>query len=138
MPSARDIGNTLLNLPAPNWHNSAMETSDDNLWQSLGLLRLALLALALINMLLPIIHLQTGSAAVSYHGLWNLLATVIAPTMAPLFVVVLLFDYLMSRVRAADAEGDTRALYTRIGRIELAVMALTLIFWVPYFIYLLN
>ena len=115
-----------------------METRDKNLWQSLGPLRLALIALTLINMLLPIINLQTGSTAVSYHGLWNLLATVIAPTMAPLFVVVLLFDYIMSRVRAADAEGETRALYTKIGRIELAVMALSLVFWIPYFINLLN
>jgi len=115
-----------------------METNDKNLWQSLGFLRLALLALVLINMLPPIINLQAGSIAVDYHGTWNLLATVIAPVMAPLLGVVLLFEYIMSRVRAADAEGERRALFTKIGRIELAVMLLALAFWIPFFIILMS
>lgn len=115
-----------------------MESGNRNLWQSLGFLRLALLALVLINVLLPLINLQAGSSAVGYHGLWKILSTVVAPVMAPLLAVVLLFDYLMSRVRAADAEGEQRELYLRIGRIELAVMAITLVFWVPFFINLMS
>lgn len=115
-----------------------MESTDKNLWQSLGFLRLALLALALINILLPIVNLAGGSTAFDYHDSWSLAATVIAPVMAPLLAVVLLFDYIMSRVRAADAEGEMRALFTKIGRIELAVIAIMLLFWIPYFINLLG
>ena len=47
--------------------------------------------------------------------------------------MVLLFDYIMSRVRAADAEGAERARFVRIGRIELAAMLLNLAIWIPYF-----
>ena len=114
-----------------------MTDSNRNLWQSLGFLRLALLALALLNALLPLVGILADIGA-GEHGLWNLLVTMITPVMAPLFVVVLLFDYLMSRVRAADAEGEQRALYLGIGRIELAVMLVTLLFWVPFFIKLMS
>ncbi|HEY5739610.1 MAG TPA: hypothetical protein VIW27_07780 [Gammaproteobacteria bacterium] len=114
-----------------------MTGSDKNLWQSLGFLRLALLALALLNALLPLVAILTDIGA-GEHGLWNLLVTMITPVMAPLFVVVLLFDYIMSRVRAADAEGERRLSYTRIARIELAVILLTLVFWVSFFIELMS
>ena len=58
--------------------------------------------------------------------------------MAPLLAVVLLFDYIMSRVRAADATGFEHDRFVRIGRIELAVMVLTLLFWVPFFAAMLG
>jgi hypothetical protein len=109
-----------------------METPDRNLPQALGFLRLALLALAIVNVLVPAVDLVLDPAA--EQGLWPVLAGVIAPVMAPLLTVVLLFEYIMSRVRAADAEGDMRAHYQRICRIELAVMGITLLFWVPFFI----
>lgn len=115
-----------------------MEESAKNLWQSLGVLRLALMTLALLNMLLPVINMQLGDTTPGYHGLWHITATIVAPVMAPLFAVVLLFDYIMTRVRAADAEGEERALFTRIGRVELAVMLATSIFWVPFFVNLLG
>ena len=54
--------------------------------------------------------------------------------MAPLIIVVLLFDYIMSRVRAADAEGVERDRFARICRIELGMLLLTLLIWVPFFI----
>jgi len=114
-----------------------METTDRNLWQSLGFLRLALIALAIANMLLTLVNLGLATAPAS-HGLWSLLATVIAPVMAPLLAVVLLFEYIMSRVRAADADGEMRARYTTIGRIELGVMLITLAFWVPFFIQVMT
>lgn len=115
-----------------------METSDKNLLKSLGFLRLALLTLVLINVLLPAIDLLLVADSPGERGLWNILASVIAPVMAPLLTVVLLFEYIMSRVRAADAEGELRAHFTRIGRIELAVMLATLAFWIPYFIELMS
>ncbi len=99
----------------------------------LGLLRQALLGLALVNALLPILHGLGPSAATAERSLWDIFATLIAPVMAPLLVVVILFDYVMSRVRAADAAGDEQARYAAIARLELAAIAFSLIFWGPYF-----
>ena len=113
-----------------------MDTSDRKLPQSMGFLRLALLALVLVNVSIPAVDLLLAPAA--ERGLWPVLAGVIAPVMAPLLAVVLLFEYIMSRVRAADAEGEERAYFRRICRIELAVMLITLVFWVPFFIDLLG
>ncbi len=114
-------------------------TSTDNNWPAaIGILRGALLGLALLNILVPLIGILLPSAAPDDgHSLWSVMATMITPVMAPLFITVILFDYIMSRIRAADAEGELRRLYTSIGRIELAVIAISLLFWVPYFAFLL-
>ena len=103
---------------------------------SLGFLRLALLLLALLNMLLPIINAQLAplSAVSGERSVWEIFASLIAPIMAPLLVVVILFDYIMSRVRAADSSGALRARYLAIGRIELIVIAITLAYWIPFFV----
>lgn len=102
-------------------------------FESLGFLRVALLALALVNMLLPIVDAQFTSVPTTGddRGLWHLFATLITPVMAPLLVVVILFDYIMSRVRAADSSGEERARYVFIGRVELTVLAITLLYWIP-------
>ncbi len=96
-------------------------------------MRQVLLGLALINILLPILHALGSPASNAERSLWDVFATLIAPVMAPLFVVVILFDYVMSRVRAADADGDERARFAAIARLELIVIAISLIFWAPYF-----
>lgn len=115
-----------------------MTTNDENLTEALGFLRAAMLGLALINVLLPTVNLFMPLAASgNERNLWSVLATVISPVMAPLFAVGILFDYIMSRVRAADADGALRARFVAIARIDLVVMAVTLLFWVPYFIWLL-
>lgn len=103
-----------------------------------GFLRQALLGLALANALLPIVHALSGSSPADGRSLWDVFATLIAPAMAPLLAVVILFDYIMSRVRAADAEGAERERYAAIARIELLAMLVTLVFWVPYFLPLLT
>jgi len=110
-----------------------MTSKHDQLPGALGFLRIALLGLALLNLLLPTIDMLAPFAAAGERNLWSVLATVVAPVMAPLLMVGILFDYLMSRVRAADAVGEQRALFVAIGRIELAVLVITLLFWVPYF-----
>ena len=99
-------------------------------------MRQVLLGLALLNALLPIAYVLGFAVADSAErSLREVIATLIAPVMAPLFAVVILFDYIMSRVRAADADGEERARFAAIARIELAVIAITLLFWVPYFYY---
>lgn len=112
----------------------SMTANENKLLPDLGFLRLALLAFALLNILLPLIEtLVPLAASGAEHNLWSVATTVIAPVMAPLLMTVILFDYIMSRVQSADAEGAERAHYAAIGRIELAVIALNLLFWIPYF-----
>jgi hypothetical protein len=111
-----------------------MKSNTDNLLSALGFLRIGLLVLALLNILPPLIQtLLPVAASTDGHSFWSVLTSVITPAMAPLLMVVLLFDYLMSRMRAADATGSERASYVTIGRIELALLGITLLFWVPYF-----
>lgn len=100
----------------------------------LGLMRQVLLGLALVNLLLPILHWIGSTAAISAdRSLWDIFATLIAPVMAPLLLVVVLFDYIMSRVRAADATGVEQTRFAAIARLEFAVIAISVIFWGPYF-----
>jgi hypothetical protein len=116
-----------------------MTSKPDNLFSALGVLRTALLSIALLNLVLPSIEILFGfSVGVDKHTFWSVLTGVITPAMAPLLVVVILFDYIMSRVRAADAEGAMRAHYIRIGRVELMMIGITLAFWIPYFYNKLN
>ena len=112
-----------------------MKSNQDNLLSSLGFLRVGLLALALINILIMLIAVLVPVATVTEgHSLWWILTTLVGPVLAPLLVTVLLFDYIMSRVRASDAEGELRSRFITISRIELGVIALSLLFWVPWFI----
>ena len=102
---------------------------------ALGFLRIALLTLALLNILLPLLEILVPlTAEDDEHHLWSVMTGIIAPVMAPLLIVVILFDYIMTRVRAADTDGELRTGFIRIGRIELAMLGLMLLFWVPYFI----
>jgi len=115
-------------------------TAKDNNWlPALGFLRIALLGLTLLNVLLPLTGIVFPLVAAGHErNLWTVLTTVVAPVLAPLFIIVILFDYIMSRVRAADADGEQRALFVSIGRIELAVIGFSLLFWVPYFVLVLS
>jgi hypothetical protein len=116
-----------------------MASKDHNWLTALGFLRTALLGLALLNILLPLIGIVFPLvAAGNERNTWTVLTTVVAPVIAPLFIVVILFDYIMSRVRAADADGELRALFVSIGRIELAMIGISLLFWVPYFAFKLS
>ena len=105
---------------------------------SLGAMRIALIALALTNTLVPLLYAQFGQPSGAERDLWQVIANMVTPVLAPLFLVVLLFEYVMSRVRASDCEGAQRARFIAIGRIELAVMAITTALWVPFFVRLLG
>jgi hypothetical protein len=116
-----------------------MTSNNDNLLRALGFLRIGLLVLVLLNLSLPLIGMIPPFAVSGdERTIWTVLSTVVAPVMAPLLVVVILFDYVMSRVRAADSTGPQRARFVAIGRIELAAIAISLLFWVPYLMLKLN
>ena len=100
----------------------------------LGFLRASLLLLALINLLPPLVELLLADPrSADIEGAWQVISRVVAPVLAPLLVVGLLFDYIMSRVRAADAEGDEHRRFARIAKLELAAIILNMLVWVPYF-----
>ena len=107
--------------------------------QALGFLRLSLLGFALLNTL-PALLVQVGviTTSASDGTLGALIVHMVAPVMAPLFLVVILFDYVMSRIQAADAEGEAAVRYATIARIELTVMLFTLLAWIPFFISLVR
>jgi hypothetical protein len=93
-----------------------------------GPLRILLAATALISIPLA----PAPGTAPAFEG-WAMLSTLLAPVLAPLAVMVLFLDALMSRVMVADTEGDTRAHYRRVMWTDLAVAGVTVGFWVPYF-----
>jgi hypothetical protein len=116
-----------------------MTSNDNNLLHAMGFLRIGLLFLVLLNLSLPLIGMIFPFAVSGDEStIWIVLTTVVAPVIAPLLVVVILFDYIMSRVRAADSTGPQRARFVTIGRIELAAIAISLLFWVPYLMLKLN
>ena len=105
---------------------------------SLGFLRLSLYGLAVIDMALPACYwlLETVTGSAIDQPLVSIIATLVAPVMAPILLVVILFDYVMSRIRVADEQGDLRAYYLLICRVELLLIGIMLAYWIPYFIML--
>ncbi len=102
---------------------------------SLGFLRQGLIGLAILTMLLPmvewvVIQLQGELAE---HSLLTLSAGLIAPVMAPMLIVVILLDVIMSKVRAADDPVGSGDLYRMISRIDTIMIVVMLVFWVPFF-----
>jgi len=100
----------------------------------LGFLRTGLIGLAIINTFFSMIYLlwYKQDELLETNAVWDAFASVVSPVMAPLFVVVLFLDYIMSRVRAVDAEGELLTRYIQISRIELFVIVITLAYWLPY------
>ena len=117
-----------------------MKASFKSRLASLGTLRLGLIIIAIVNMLLPVIDsvLQRLSTSDMSGSIWNAFPTLVAPVMAPLLLVVIFFDYLMSRIQAADAEGEVRDRFIAISRIELMIMAIMFLYWLPFFITLFK
>lgn len=97
--------------------------------KSLGFLRLSLLGLAILN-----IALRPEPGAVVVHSGSELISTLIAPASAPIILMVIMFDALMSKVRASDAEGEQETDFTRIMFIEMAMAIILVIAWFPYFV----
>ena len=99
------------------------------LLKSLGFLRLALIGLALINILLR----PAPETAVARSGI-EIIPTLIAPAAAPILLMVILFEALMSKIRASDATGEESRKFSRIMWVEIATAAIMAIAWLPYFI----
>lgn len=92
-----------------------------------GVLRLLLLlAAVIIAALAP----EPGTEA-ARHG-WEMISTLVAPSMAPLVFMVLLFDFMMCRIRMSD--GKDYAKFRMISYVELTAVILFLLIWLPFFL----
>ena len=97
--------------------------------KSLGLLRLSLLLLGIIN-----VFLRPAPGTYAAREGIEVISTLVAPAAAPILVMVILFDVLMSKIRASDSEGEESKKYKHIMYTELAVVAFMIIAWLPYFL----
>ena len=86
-------------------------------------------------MLIPIIDpfLRSQASLPAANSIWAVFLTTIAPVLSLLFLVVIFFDYVMSRVRAADLQDDSRLRFIAISRIELLIIVVMLAYWIPFF-----
>ena len=71
------------------------------IFQSLGFLRISLLALGVINSFLS----PEPGTPINHEGL-EVITTLVAPAAAPIIIMVILFDVLMSKIRASDSSGE--------------------------------
>lgn len=104
------------------------------LLQELGFLRVALLGMALLVMLgAP----KPGTPAMlEGPAVWT---SVLAPTFAPILLMVLLLDALMGRVLLGSAQKEAeRARYRRIVMVNLTAALVMVLWWLPYFLTLFS
>ena len=64
---------------------------------------------------------------------WQIISTLVAPAAAPLIAMVILFDIMMSRIRASDSSGTVREKFRKIAWIETFIVIILVVIWLPYF-----
>lgn len=101
--------------------------------RSLGFLRASLIGLAIINIILR----PAPGTIVAREGI-EIIPTLVAPAAAPILIMVILFDALMSKVRSSDSTGAERHKFRKIMLVELTTIGVMIIAWLPYFIALGN
>jgi hypothetical protein len=99
------------------------------IFQSLGFLRISLLALGVINSFLS----PEPGTPINHEGL-EVITTLVAPAAAPIIIMVILFDVLMSKIRASDSSGEESKKFKTIMWTELAVVAFMIMAWLPYYL----
>lgn len=83
--------------------------------------------------LLTIIFRPDPGTAVNYEGV-EMFTTLLVPVVAPIFLMLLLLDSLMSTIWVTQTEGDEKKRYRNNIIINLAVVALMVYAWVPYIV----
>jgi hypothetical protein len=106
---------------------------------SFGFLRLSLISLSVLSMLLPIVEWAFIQliGEVAERSVLGLSARLIAPVMAPVLVLVILLDIIMAKVRVADDPAGEGVLYKTVTRFETILFVTMLLFWIPFFAYLI-
>ncbi len=98
------------------------------LLNSLGFLRICLLMLGIIDVFLS----PTPGTSPVKEGI-DIIPTLVAPAAAPIIIMVILFDALMSKIRSSDSQGEESKKFKHIMWTELAVVAFMVMGWLPYF-----
>ncbi|MFK7815445.1 MAG: hypothetical protein AB8B92_03835 [Gammaproteobacteria bacterium] len=95
--------------------------------KDLGALRILLIATALLVAFMS----PLPGTDVDLDG-WNIVPTTVIPASMPLIFMVLMFDFMMCRIRMSDEA--VRKKFSSIGYIELAAALFLLIMWLPFFL----
>lgn len=98
-----------------------------NILKDLGVLRLVLIATAI---LLAIFSTAPGTAAA--RSGWEMLPSLVLPALTPIVFMVLLFDFMMCRIRMSDEA--VRKKFSTISYIEIATALFMLLMWLPFFL----
>lgn len=114
---------------APRGRQSAGSGSD-GLAGRLGALRVFIATLVLAC--LPMVFFATGET----HG-WAALPSYVVPVLVILLVWILLFDMLMARVLMGEQQGQPRERYKTILLVDAILLGALLLFWGPFYVFLL-
>lgn len=95
--------------------------------KELGALRLLLIATTLVVAFLS----PEPGTSVDLEG-WGIVSTTVVPASTPLLFMVLMFDFMMCRIRMS--EESVRKKFSSIGYLELATALFLLIMWLPFFL----
>ena len=74
----------------------------------------------------------------SGHEGWRIIPVHIAPVLVIIYVWLLLFDILMTRVMLADKPPAERPRYRRAFRLDVSLLIALLLFWGPFYYALLR
>jgi hypothetical protein len=99
-----------------------------NIVKSIGVLRSMLDGLGIVYILL----MPFSSPKRVLEG-WDLFWGGILPATAPLIIVVIFFDVMMSQVLKGEADAERQQQLTLITRVHLSVASLLLLFWLYSF-----
>ena len=97
------------------------------LLKNLGALRVLLLLAAIAFMF---VRSEPGTEAARTG--WEMIPTLIAPVLAPLVFLGLLFDFMMCRIRMTDEYA--RKKFRNISYIELSAAIVLMLIWLPFFL----
>lgn len=106
---------------------------------SFGFLRLSLISLSVLSMLLPLVEwaIIQMVGEVAERSALGLSAGLIAPVIAPVLVLVILLDIIIAKVRVADDSAGEAVLYKKIIQTETILFVTMLLFWIPFFAYMI-
>ncbi len=92
----------------------------------------------LVVIVLLLIVMGPISGGEARNSGFALFTGVVAPSFYVIMLFVLPLDMTMSRVFMGEAQGDERARYRFIIRLELVLLALMLLAWLPFILRLLE
>ena len=105
-----------------------MLTEMKNLIRTFGPLRIALIALVILDMLLR----PVPGSEINYEGM-RVVSDLLAPVLSPILFMLLLLDVMMAMIYRSDKEGKIRNQYLFIVLFELVMAIGFILYWIPYF-----